>query len=152
MLPVPKNERTPRSPFQKSAPLLLAACLGLLAPLSGCLAAAVGAGAGVLVAREMSGTDVYSSLVRLDVEEVWFVAKDVFGILSSVPLEVEDFPRTLFGKVDGAQVTIEVLAYDLGRTTIKVRAKKLGFSDGSTAERVLNTLLARLAERNGPLD
>jgi hypothetical protein len=58
----------------------------------------------------------------------------------------------LVGKVDGAQVTIDVLAYDLGRTTIKVRAKKLGFSDGSTAERVLNTLLARLAERNGPLD
>jgi hypothetical protein len=150
MAVLPVLPSPPPGRFQR--PGAAAAALLCCLTLPGCLAAAVGAGAGVLVAREMAGTDVYTSMVRLDVEEVWFVAKDVFGILSSVPLEVEDFPRTLFGKVDSAQVTVEVLAYDLGRTTIKVRAKKLGFSDGSTAERVLNTIQARLKERNGSLE
>ena len=111
----------------------------------GCVSPAFNDGA---YATEQSSVEVHSAQIRIDVEEVWYVAQEVFGVMSSEPLEVTEFPRTLHGKVDSARVTVEVLAYDLNRTTLKVRAKRLGFSDGQIASRVLDTLLARLDERN----
>ena len=124
---------------------LVPVALGLALSLAGCVSPAFNDG---VYATDVTDVEVHSSQVRVDVEEVWHVAQDVFGIMSSEPLRVTEFPRTLYGKVDGAKVTVEVLAFDLNRTTVKVRAKRLGFSDGRVAERVLQTLLAKLGERN----
>ena len=118
----------------------------LLAPLAlsgGCAAALEAAGY-----RGSEGVEIHSSQVRLDVEEVWFVAQDVFGIMSSEPLTLQEFPRTLTGRVDGARVELEVLAWDLNRTTIKARATRYGFADSRVGQRVLQTVLAQLELRN----
>lgn len=128
----------------KLAPPLLITALAV-GMLFGCVSPAFQDGA---YASESGSVDVHASLVRVDVEEVWYVAQDVFGIMSSEPLKVTEFPRTLVGKVDSAWVTVEVLAFDLNRTTVKVGAKRLGFSDGRIATRVLETLLAKIDERN----
>ncbi len=117
----------------------------LLACLCACVSPAFNDG---IYASDVGDAEVHSSQIRVDVEEVWHVAQDVFGIMSSEPLRVTEFPRTLYGKVDSAKVTVQVLAFDLNRTTVKVRAKRLGFSDSQIAGRVLDTLLAKLEERN----
>ncbi len=122
--------------------LALVALLPLPA-MTGCAAALEAAGY-----RGSEGVEVHSAQVRLDVEEVWFVAQDVFGIMSSEPLEMNAFPRTLTGRVDGARVELEVLAWDLNRTTIKARATRYGFADSRVGERVLQTVLAQLELRN----
>ncbi len=130
--------------MKKLAPLLTFAALPL-ALLCGCVSPIYNDG---VYASESGSVDVHTSQVRVDVEEVWYVTQDVFGIMSSEPLRVTEFPRTLYGKVDSAWVTVEVHAFDLNRTTIQVGAKRLGFSDGRIATRVLETLLAKLEERN----
>lgn len=126
------------------SPLALA-LFGLVLAACGCASAALQDGS---YSTKTSSVDVHTAQVRVDVEEVWYVAQDVFGVMSSEPLRITEFPRTLHGKVDSGRVTIQVLAFDLNRTTIKVGAKRLGFSDSRIATRVLETLLAKIEERN----
>jgi|GEM_PF-7117549 len=82
--------------------------------------------------------------VQRDVQAVWYSAKEVMGILSSTPVVVtEEIPRTIEGTVEGAKVNVRVMAWDLGRTRIEVRAREFGLPDEPVAERVLKTLLER---------
>lgn len=82
--------------------------------------------------------------VQRDVQAVWYSAKEVMGILSSTPVVVtEEIPRTIEGTVEGAKVDVRVMAWDLGRTRIEVRAREFGLPDEPVAERVLKTLLER---------
>ena len=112
---------------------------------SGCVAVAAGATAGFLVSREVQADDVQSATVALDVDRVWKAAQDLLRAKSSKPVLVETFPRVVRGVVDGADVSIEVQAYDLDRTVILVDARKMYMPAGETAERVLNALLDRLS-------
>jgi hypothetical protein len=124
------------------APLLLA----LLASLSaaGCVAVAAGATAGYLVSKETLEGEVQQATVALDVEKVWREAQATLRTLSTKGVSVQASPRIVRGEVDGADVSIEVQAYDLDRTVILVEAKKTLSPAGTVAERVLNAVLDRL--------
>lgn len=88
--------------------------------------------------------------VTRDVQAVWYTAKEVMGIMSATPVEVtEEIPRTIRGTVEGAQVEVRVMAWDLGRTRIEVRTRKFGLPHEQVAERVLATLLER-SKKPGP--
>lgn len=123
-------------------PLLLLA----LAPLfSGCFLAAA-AGAGFIVSQQVLPNDVHVTQVSLDVEKVWPSVKETIGFYQEPGSEptVQDFPRTIHAKVDGAKVTIEVEAIDVDSTTIRVSAEKYLTKDNATAEQVMSGILERL--------
>ncbi len=124
-----------RSP---AALLLLPALL-----LSSCIAVAAGATAGFLIHREVR-EGVHSATVTLDAERTFRDAQECLRAMSSEKVLVQTSPRIVRGEVDGADVSIEIQAYDLDRTVILVEAEKdFGRAD-PVAERVLNELLDRL--------
>jgi hypothetical protein len=127
----------------------LAATL-LLPLLSGCIAVAAGAGVGYLVSKEVLPNDVHSAQVRVDVEEVWSISKETLGFMVDPKSTVESQtnPRVARAKVDGADVRLEVEAYDIDRTIIKVQAERALAHDSATAESVLNRILDRIGQEN----
>lgn len=121
------------------------------APLfSGCFLAAA-AGAGYVVSQQVLPNHVHVAQVALDVDQVWPSVKETVGFYQEPGSEptVQDSPRTIHAKVDGAKVTIEVEAIDLDRTTIRVSAEKYsGLSkDNATAAEVMSGILERLEKR-----
>jgi hypothetical protein len=111
--------------------------------LSSCIAVAAGATAGFLIHREVR-EGVHSATVTLDAERTFRGAEECLRSMSSDKVLVQTSPRIVRGEVDGADVSIEVQAYDLDRTVILVEAQKdFGRAD-PVAERVLNALLDRL--------
>lgn len=124
--------------------LPLFAALALVPSTAGCVAAAVGVGAGYLISREVLPNDLHTAQVQADVDHTWQVAQETMEMLSMEPVEVQDFPRRLTGEVDGADVVVEVLAYDLDRTVIRVSAEKYTVSKSETANRVLTKIIDRL--------
>jgi hypothetical protein len=127
----------------------LAATL-LLPLLSGCIAVAAGAGVGYLVSKEVLPNDVHSAQVRVDVEEVWSISKETLGFMVDPKSTVESQtnPRVARAKGDGADVRLEVEAYDIDRTIIKVQAERALAHDSATAESVLNRILDRIGQEN----
>lgn len=116
-----------------------------LAPLfTSCLVAA--AGAGYVVSQQVLPNNVHVSQVSLDVERVWPSVKETISFYQEPGSEpsVQDFPRTIHAKVDGAKVTVEVEAIDIDRTTIRVTAEKYLSKDNATAAEVMNGILERL--------
>ncbi|MEZ5977058.1 MAG: DUF3568 family protein [Planctomycetota bacterium] len=141
MTTMSRSVRRPRPSGTVLGVLVAAACL---VATPSCAALAVGAGVGYAVGQEATEAGMRRGEVRRDVMEVWYTAKEVMGILSSVPIQVnESIPRTILGKVEGAKVEVRVLAWDLGRTRIEVRAREFGFPDEEVAERVLATIVDR---------
>ncbi len=127
---------------------ILALCLAVL-PLpvaTGCVAAAFGAGLGFLLSQEVLPNDVHTAQVMIDVERVWDVSRETMEVMSLEPIEVQEYPRKIMGKVEDADVTVEIFAYDLDRTTITVQAEKYMVSQGETARRVIDAIIERLAE------
>lgn len=125
---------------------LVVVALGAAAIGGSCAAVAVGAGVGYVVGTEASEAGMRRAEVKRDVMEVWYIAKEVLGILSTTPIQIsEEIPRTIEGTVDGARVNVRVMAWDLGRTRIEVRAREFGLPDEPVAERVLATLVERTA-------
>jgi hypothetical protein len=127
--------------------LLLA--LAPLPFLSGCFLVAAGAAgtAGYVVSQQVSN-HVHTAQVAFDVDQVWPSVKETMGFLQEPGSEttVQDFPRVVNGRVDGAKVRVEVEALDLDRTTIRVSAEKFLGKDNATAEDVMNQLLTRLGK------
>jgi hypothetical protein len=118
----------------------------VLAPLSaGCYIAAAGA-AGYIVSQQVLPNNVHLAQVAYDVDVVWPSVKETVGYYQEPGSEpaVQDFPRTIHAKVDGARVTVEVEAIDLDRTTIRVTAEKYLGKDDVTAAEVMNGILDRL--------
>jgi hypothetical protein len=123
-------------------------CLTLLAlaPLfSSCFVAAAGA-AGYVVSQQVLPNNVHLAQVALDVDQVWPSVKETVSFYQEPGSEpsVQDFPRTIHAKIDGAKVTIEVEAIDLDRTTIRVSAEKYLSKDDATASEVMSGILDRL--------
>lgn len=136
---------TRRLPLQ--APLALFLCL--LAPLAaGCVAVAAGAGVGYIISQDVLPEEVYRAQVRDDADRVFRVASETLGFRVEPGTEVEkqEFPRVAKGKVDGADVTLTVEAYDIDRTIIEVKAERPLRRDGALAEEILNDVLRRLKE------
>ena len=49
--------------------------------------------------------------------------------------------------MNGSSVSVEVKAYDINRTTIRVQAEKYLSSDNATAGEVMDTILRHLQEK-----
>lgn len=128
--------------------LTLLALAPLLACSPGCFLAAA-AGAGFIVSNQVqNGTRVAE--VKLDVDHVWPSVKETMGFFQepgSSPT-VQDFPRSVTGRVNGATVLVVVEAIDIDRTTIRVSAEKFMnlTKDEGTANYVMQGILDRLHE------
>lgn len=122
-----------------------------LAPLlTGCVLAA-GAAAGYVVSQKVLPNNVHMAQVALDVEEVWPSVKETVSFYQEPGSEpsVQEFPRRIEAKIDGANVTVEVEAIDVDRSTVRVSAEKyLGMGkDNATASKVMSGILDRLDKR-----
>ena len=124
-----------------------------LAPLfTSCLVAAAGAAgaAGFVVSQQVLPNNIHLAQVALDVDEVWPSVKETVTFYQEPGTEpsVQDFPRSVKARVNGAKVTVEVEAIDIDRTTIRVTADKYLGKDNATASEVLNGILTRLEKEN----
>ncbi len=128
-------------PLRAAAPALF---LALAPALSGC-ALVAGAGVGYVVSQQVLG-DVNVAQVRDDVDDVWASAQETLGFMiePGTQMEIQDFPRIAKAKVNGAAVTVEVEAYDIDRTIIRVTAEKYLATDGRVASEVMTAILDRL--------
>ena len=131
-----------RHRLARTLPLLL-----LVGPLASCLLVA-GAGVGYVVSQQVLPNDVHVAEVADEVDTVWKSVRQSMEILVDPghELAITDAPRTIECKVDGADVTVEVEAYDIDRTTVRVQAEKYLASDNETAGEVMDTILRRLQE------
>ncbi len=121
--------------------------LVLIAPLfTGCAAAALGVGAGVLISQEMMDNNIYVGQLNSDVNKVWSSAKATLSHSSLKPIDVDNEVRTATAEVDGAKVTINVETYDLNRSLLKVTAKKYGVNNGEIAEMMFNKIVGDLEQ------
>ena len=127
--------------------------LFLLLPLlalplfSSCILVA-GAGAGYLISQKVLPNDVRVAQVALDVDQVWPSARETLGfhVDPGTELTVQEFPRQIEAKIDGARVRVAIEAHDLDRTLIRVQAEKFFANDDTTARRVMDSILDRLSE------
>ncbi len=126
-------------------PGVLALALLLLLSASSCILVA-GAGAGYIISREVSDDEVYSVEVRQDVDHVWATARESLEILHDLNTELNftASPRVGTATVDKALVTVEVLAIDLDRTRVRIKAERPLLGDDHTAEMVQRHILDRL--------
>ena len=107
------------------------------------------AGAGYLVARELGPDRSQRAEVRIELEEVWFVAESVMAERAEGDVDIYPAPRRLVARVDGATVEVTVERAGLERTTIAVLAQRaLARADSDLAGVLLDELLERLAARN----
>jgi hypothetical protein len=119
--------------------------LVLLTPLfTGCAAAALGVGAGVLISQEMMDNNIYVGQLNSDVNKVWSSAKATLSHSSLKPIDVDNEVRSATAEIDGAKVTINVETYDLNRSVLKVMAKKYGVNNGEIAEMMFNKIVSEL--------
>lgn len=117
----------------------------ILTPLcSGCLAAALGLGAGLIISQEVLDNSTYVVRLNEDVDRVWSMTKLTLSDTSTELIEVQDEMRTAKANVDGAKVTASVEAYDIDVTLLKVSATKFGVSNGELAELMTRKILSRL--------
>jgi hypothetical protein len=124
----------------------------VLAPLiTGCAVAAVGAavGAGYLISQRVLPNNVHVAQLALDVEVVWPSVKETVSFYQDAGSEpsVQDYPRTVRARVDGAKVTVDVEAIDIDRTQVRVTAERYVGKDDATAAKVMNAIVERLDKR-----
>jgi hypothetical protein len=131
-----------------------ALALTLASLVSSCAAAVVGAAAagGYVISQKVLPGNIHTAQVALDVDQVWPNVKETIGFFQepgSAPT-VQDYPRSVQAKVDGAKVQVDVDALDIDRTTIRVSADRTLSKDDATAEMVLQKILKRLDEIEKP--
>jgi len=123
----------------KKTLITLAAACGLALASSSCIVLA-GAGAGYLISQEVSGA-THQAQVQLDVNTVWDQAQETVARHAEDGIKTTDFPRRIEAEVDGASVEVEVQAYDLNRTLIKVTASRYLSKDSEIASWLLNQVV-----------
>ena len=119
--------------------------LSLLAlPLSGCLLA--GAVGGVVLSNEMMDNRAYVSHINKDAKVVWATVKDFLAAESPELITFDDQTRVASAKLDGANVTVTVEAWDVDQSRMTVSAKKYlsTVNDGEMAQIVAERLHRRL--------
>jgi hypothetical protein len=127
---------------------LLSLSLLALAPLTtGCFYAAA-AGAGFIVSQQVLPGKVQETRVQVDVDRAWPKVQETLAIHQSpgTEMQVNEAPRRIMADVNGATVVVEVEAFDLGVTTLRVSAEKYYTRDLATAQEVMNSITARLRE------
>jgi hypothetical protein len=113
---------------------------------SGCAGLLVGAGAGYLISTKVLPNDVHVSTFALDIDKVWPSVKETMSFYQDpgTELSVQDFPRVITAKVDGASVIVEVEALDIDQTTVRVQAEKYLSKDNATATEVMEAITERV--------
>ena len=121
----------------------------LLAPLllvsSGCIAAA-GLGAGALVTHELMANTPHVAHVQLDVDTVWPMTIEALHDMGGTEVEVQNYPRQAEARVYGGKVYLQVEAFDLDHTLVRLQFRKHRIIDNLTAEELLQGLLRRYHE------
>lgn len=123
--------------------------IALLAlPLSSCLVA--GAAAGVVIGSEMLDNRAYVSHIDKDAKVVWNTVKDFLAQESPELIEFDDQTRIAKAKLDDANVTVTVEAFDIDRSVLTVSAKKYmsTVNDGEFAKIIMERLHRRLNTTN----
>ena len=123
-------------------PLLLLASLP-----TGCAAVAVGAG-GFLLADQVLDKNTYVAQIGYDSREVWATAKSTLSHMSLYPIQVDEALKQATMDYDNGKVTVQVETFDLGQSTLRVRATKLGISNGETAAEVQRRILRELERQH----
>ncbi len=126
-------------------PIHILVSLALAALTSGCAAAVLGVGAGVVISSEVAEGSHIAHLNQ-DPARVWVVSKSGLSHMASGPIHVDEDLRRLSGTVDGNIVTVNVEVYDVDRALLRVSAKRYGVAQSEVAEMVLNRLISRLKE------
>jgi hypothetical protein len=104
-----------------------------LVPLTqGCLAA-VGVGAGLVLSQDLLDNNTYVTRLNTDVRRVWPTVKTTLSGASLELIEVDEELRVARAKVDGANVTVSVEAFDIDKSILRVTARKFGMNDGELA-------------------
>lgn len=111
-----------------------------------CAAVVAGAGVGYVISQEVLPNEIHTAEVRDDAGHVWALSRETLEILADPGTNVElaDSGRSATAKVNGAKVRLDVEAYDIDRTLIRVQAEKYLSSDGRTAEEVISSVLDHL--------
>ncbi|MFN0243695.1 MAG: hypothetical protein ACKVWV_12455 [Planctomycetota bacterium] len=123
---------------------VLPALLLLVPVAQGCVAAALGVGAGVLISQDLTNNNIYVGQLNTDSNKLWASTKTTLSHISLKPIEVDNDTRTATADYDGAIVTVNVETYDLNRSQLKVAAKKYGVNNGDIANNVFNRIVSDL--------
>lgn len=134
--------------MRKSDPIL-ALALTLPTLLGGCAAAAVvGVGLGaVVISQELTDSNVYVTHLSMNVKEVWPTAKIFLADQSLELIETDEQARIAKARIDGANVTVAVEAYDVDKTLMRVSAKRYGVNDGDMARIITERITRRLDQQ-----
>lgn len=122
---------------------ILSSLLLVAAGLSGCAAVAVGA-AGVLVAQEVLPNNTYVAQVSVDSRKAWASAKSTLSHMSIDPIQTDEELKEATARYDDATVKVQVETFDVGKSTIRVHARKFGVTSGEIAEVTLSKILRDL--------
>lgn len=124
----------------------LALALSLPTFAAGCAAAAVvGVGLGaVVVSQELTDSNVYVTHLSMNVGDVWPTAKIFLADQSLELIETDEQARIAKARIDGANVTVAVEAYDVDKTLMRVSAKRYGVNDGDMARIITERITRRL--------
>jgi hypothetical protein len=118
----------------------------LALPLAGCAALVAGGAAGVVASNEMLDNRVVESHLNRDATEVWNTVKQFLADESPELIQYDDQTRVASAKLDGATVTVSVETWDLGKSVMRVSAKKFfsTVNDGDMARIVTDRLTRRI--------
>jgi hypothetical protein len=119
---------------------LLTALFALPLISSGC-AAVLGIGAGVIISQDLLDNNTFVARIEEDVEVAWTVSKASLGGQSDMPVRVNEAERGAIARIDGADVTMSIEAYDENTCQLIVSARKFGVPNGEIAQLVFNRIL-----------
>jgi hypothetical protein len=126
--------------------ILLLLCLAPLAlPTAGCIVAAGAVGGYVLYDEVGAGGAV--AHVTFDVDEVWPTSQAVLREISEEEVTVVSnvVPREASTRIDERTISVQVLAFDLDHSVLRVEAKAGGLPDYHYAKMVRDRILERLS-------
>ena len=124
--------------------LLPLLCLPLA--LSSCLAVA-GVAGGLAISQPLLEKDVIQITVDRSVDATWAEVRSFLSDRCTDLIEVEETDRICAGRMNGAKVTIAVLAYDARSTHVRVVAQSYGINDVEATELTVAQLLERFETR-----
>jgi hypothetical protein len=119
----------------------------VFALLPGCAALVVG-GTGALIVQDVTKDGTYVLQVKTSVDLAWASSKATLSHLCLKPFDTDDVARRATAEIDNSKVIVEVEAYDLDQSMIKISSSKFGLHDGATAAMVKDKILADLEKKH----
>jgi hypothetical protein len=147
---LPREHTQAEKPMKSRSNITLVLALSLPTLLGGCAAAAVvGVGLGaVAISQEVTDSNIYVTRLNMNVTEVWPTAKIFMSDQSLELIETDEESRIAKARIDGANVTVYVEAYDLDKSTMRISAKRYGINDGDMARIITERITRKLDQVN----